>query len=188
MLTQIIAFALLSNQPQLVCPVMGEAANMSGPRIEYNGALFAFCCAGCDAAFSGDPAKILASPKLKGKNAGIYLFDPVSRKRLEAKEAKAFATYAGIVFPFESEANKATFDKNPKNFGTLPKKEVLVCPVSGETIESHHSAAAFQDVEGVRYYICCAGCLPAMEKDAKKHAASHASKAVTPKAHKVEDK
>jgi YHS domain-containing protein len=188
MLAQIIAFALLSNQPQLVCPVMGEAADMAGPKVEYNGAVFAFCCSGCDTAFSGDPAKILASPKVKGKNAGLYLFDPVSRNRVEAKAAKAFATYAGIVFPFESEANKAKFEKSPKDFGTLPKKEVLVCPVSGEKIESHHRAAAYRDVDGVRYYICCGDCVPEMDKDAKKHTAAHAKSAVTPKAHKVEDK
>lgn len=187
MLTQIIAFAIIANQPSLVCPVMGEAANMAGPKIEYNGALFAFCCAGCDAAFLGDPVKVLSNPKLKGKNAGIYLFDPVSRKRVESKNAKAFATYAGIVFPFETAENKAKFDKDPKTYGALPKKEVLVCPVSGETIESHHSAAAFHDVDGVRFYICCADCVPEMAKDAKKHAAAHAKKAAAPKAHKVRD-
>lgn len=171
--------------PDLICPIMGSKADMKGPMVEYAGATFAFCCPGCDSEFSKDPAKALASPKLKGKNAGLSLFDPVSRKRLAVDKAKAFVTYQGIVFPFESEANKAKFDKDPKAFGTMPKKEVMTCPVSGEAIETYASSVGYFDVEGVRYYICCAGCLPAMEKDAAKHAATHAAKAAAPKAVKA---
>ena len=47
MISTLIAFALMAGGNELVCPIMGEAANMAGPKVEYNGAMFAFCCGGC---------------------------------------------------------------------------------------------------------------------------------------------
>lgn len=185
MISTLIAFALMAGGNELVCPIMGEAANMAGPKVEYNGAMFAFCCGGCDSTFSKDPVAAFKNPKTKGKAIGMYLFDPVSRRRIESKEAKAFSTYEGIVFPFESAANKATFDKDAKKFGTMPKKDLLICPVTGEKIDTYASAASFYDVAGTRYYTCCAGCIGSLEKNSAKYAGNYAKQAAAPKAVKA---
>ena len=87
MISTLIAFALMAGGNELVCPIMGEAANMAGPKVEYNGAMFAFCCGGCDSTFSKDPVAAFKNPKTKGKAIGMYLFDPVSRRRIESKDA-----------------------------------------------------------------------------------------------------
>ena len=84
MISTLIAFALMAGGNELVCPIMGEAANMAGPKVEYNGAMFAFCCGGCDSTFSKDPVAAFKNPKTKGKAIGMYLFDPVRERESAA--------------------------------------------------------------------------------------------------------
>lgn len=180
MITTLIALATLSTGNETVCPIMGGAANMAGPKVEFNGAQFAFCCGGCDSTFSKDPVASMKNPKTKGKNIGVFLFDPVSHRRV--KEAKITLAYNGIVYPFESAANKAKFEKSAKTYAAWPTKEVMECPVTGEKIESYSKSVAYYDISGIRYYICCAGCIGTMESKGKEMAAKHASAAQAPKA------
>ncbi|RYG40772.1 hypothetical protein EON79_22015 [bacterium] len=87
-------------------------------------------------------------------------------------EAAAVADYAGVRYPFGSEANKATFLKEPKKFTAVPKKEALYCPVAGEEVPSYAEAAGFYDFDGVRYFTCCPGCNGKMASEPAKYVAN----------------
>ncbi len=158
-----------------VCAVMGEAmADVTTKGYhDYNGARFWFCCGGCDATFKKDPLKNLEAQAKKGNVAGDFMFDPVTGNRLASPGIIAQTSdYKGIRFHFSSAANKATFDKEPAKYGTMPKKEALYCAVAGEEIENYASAASYVDFKGVRYYTCCAGCVNKMKSDPAKYAPS----------------
>lgn len=142
----------------LSCPVMGSAVAKPAEVIEFNGAKYGTCCAGCAASFSVDPAKALKEPKIKGKTVGVFLFDPITGNRLELDKAKATVDFGGLRYPFASEENKAAFLKDSKTLTALPKKEALTCPVMKSPVASISKASGFADFEGTRYYFCCAGC------------------------------
>lgn len=162
MLTTLIATLTMLAPPQAakttMCPIMGGPVAKGGPVVEYAGSRYEFCCPGCDGAFQKDPATALKAEKIKGKTVGVFLFDPVSHHRIEAKSAKGSAEFNGQLYYFESAANKAAFAKDMKKFATVPAKEALVCPVSHETIASYDKAGLYADYNGVRYYICCLDC------------------------------
>lgn len=167
MFTTLIAFAAvaLAQGPALKCPVMGSAVAATSPIVEYNGAQFAFCCAGCDASFAKTPADFLKKQTTAGSTVGAFLFDPVSRKRLELDKAQSTVDFGGIRYPFESAENRARFESSPKVFATAPAKEALYCPVGKEEIATYSKASDYVDHEGVRWYMCCAGCGRAFEKE-----------------------
>jgi len=142
-----------------VCPIMGSKANFDGPKVEYNGAVYAFCCGGCDDNFAKNPAAALKNPKLAGKVTGVYLFDPVSGKRVRASESKFSADHNGTRFYFLNAANLETFKKDAKKYGAMPTKSSMHCPVTGEKVAAYGDAVAFVDDNNVRYYYCCKGCL-----------------------------
>jgi YHS domain-containing protein len=152
-----------------ICPVMGhELSNMKGPYSDYNGVRYTYCCGDCKVAFEKAPDKVAAS-LTKGKAAGIFLFDPVSGNRLKAEKAiKEYSDFQGVRFMFASAANKATFDQDPKKFGTLPEKEALYCPVGKEAVPTYGAASGYVDHAGVRYFLCCAGCEGPMKKEPEK--------------------
>jgi len=162
MLTPLIAtmilFAPAQGAKTTMCPIMGGPVAKSGPVVEYAGSRYEFCCPGCDGTFQKDPATALKAEKIKGKTVGVFLFDPVSHHRIEAKDAKGSTDFGGQRYFFESAANKAAFDKDMKKYAAVPAKEALVCPVSHETIASYAKAGLYADYNGVRYYICCADC------------------------------
>ena len=107
----------------------------------------------------------------KGVTSGVFLFDPISHNRLAVSEAATTADFEGVRYPFASEAEKATFLKEPKKYTAVPKKEALFCPVAGEEVESYAKAAGYYDVDGVRYFTCCAGCNGKMMKEPEKYVA-----------------
>lgn len=45
----------------------------------------------------------------------------------------------------------------------------LWCPVMDTEVESVEKAVGYQDVDGVRYYFCCAGCPEPFKEDPKKY-------------------
>ncbi|MBS1705639.1 MAG: hypothetical protein JST40_07175 [Armatimonadetes bacterium] len=172
MITALIVTAIVGGAqiPTTVCPLQGEPASDKIATIDYNSVRYSFCCQGCVGAFAKDPAKSIktAETKFKGKALGTYLFDPVSRLRVEPKDAKASMVYNGVVYPFQSTANFATFKKNPKTYTVAPTKEALKCPVAIETLHGPSGAYAYRDIKGVRYFICCGGCLPKFDKEPAK--------------------
>ena len=176
----------LSAETPLSCPVMPASnANFKGVKVDYSGVRVAFCCGGCDATFSSNPGKFLNGKDTKGKVYGYSLFDPVTMMPVVAEKAKGSTDYMGVRYYFLSEDNKAAFAKDMKKFGAMPKKESLFCPVSGEAIEGYAKAAGYADVDGTRFYLCCADCVPAFAKDPKGYAEKNKSKVTAPKAIKV---
>lgn len=188
MLTPLIATLLMfapAQGPGTACPIMGSPAKADGPAVEYAGAKYTFCCAGCDAKFAKEPVSALKSDDIKGKTVGVFLFDPVTGKRIDAKAAKASTEFNGLRYLFASTANKAEFDKDMKKYGTIPAKESLACPMTGEVVETYSKASAYMDSEGVRYYLCCAGCEAPFAKDMRGNAKKVAGKVTAPSTHAV---
>lgn len=153
----------------LKCPVMGSAIAKDSPVVEHNGTRFQFCCAGCDANFSKSPEEFLKTQRKAGNTVGLFLFDPVSRMRLDLAKAKATVDHQAVRYPFESPANKAAFLKDPARYATAPAKEALYCPVGKEAVPTYSKASDYVDHDGVRWYMCCAGCGGPFEKDPQKY-------------------
>jgi YHS domain-containing protein len=157
--------------PTLTCPIMLSSSPATGPKVDYNGMRYIFCCAGCDDMFIKDPQKALKNEKLKGKLVGYSLFDPVSGARLEVKDSKGHSDFNGYRYYFQSAANKAAFDKEPKKYTVAPTKEVLMCGVGGHEVDSYEGSGGYVDHNGVRYYVCCPSCHPKMKAEPAKYAA-----------------
>ncbi len=185
-----IAIAVLTaNQTPVKCPVMGSAIDPKIASVEYAGAKYSFCCAGCDVNFAKTPSDFLGTQREAGNTAGVFLFDPVSRKRLDIAKAKYTADHQGLRYPFASEANRNAFRRTPGKFAAVPAKEALFCPVGNEAVPSYAKASDYADHAGVRYYMCCDGCaVPFLKSPAKylvnakphvKSLAVHASKSAS---------
>ena len=171
-LASVIVLTAVDEKP-LVCPMMGEAVAKDAPVVEYAGTSYAFCCAGCDTRFAKDPtAAIKKNQKIEKDRPtiGLFLFDPVSRNRILAKDAKATVDYSGVRYNFESAANLEAFNKDAKKYASAPRKESLTCPVTGKAIASYSKASSYVNYKDVRYYFYCAGCEPAFNKDPDKYA------------------
>jgi YHS domain-containing protein len=184
--TTIATFALALTGAQaknITCPIMGGPVTKDSITTEYNGARFGYCCPGCKDGFEKNPKQALSAAAKNGSAVGVFLFDPVSHKRLDAAKAKGgFSDFQGIRYYFESKENKKAFDKSAKEAAATPAKEALFCPVSKETIESYAKASGYADYEGVRYYFCCAGCDAPFLKDPAKLAPNAADKVHVPAA------
>lgn len=156
--------ALFDEKP-LYCPTTGEQIEAPGPVIEFNGTKFTFCCAGCDDTFATNPANVVEKNIKSKLTIGEFLFDPITGLKITKEKSKASSDYQGIRYYFASVENKTAFDKDSKKYAEVPKKESLVCAVMGNKISSYSKANDYVDYEGVRYYMCCGGCGPAMKKN-----------------------
>ncbi|MCL4284451.1 MAG: hypothetical protein KJZ62_05060 [Fimbriimonadaceae bacterium] len=165
----------------VICPIMGSPISADSAATDYNGVRYRYCCPGCKGTFEGDPAKALAKESNKGKVLGVSLFDPVARKPIVEKNSKASMDFGGVRYLFLSGENLTKFKASPKTYATQPKKEVLFCPVQKEVVKDYASAGGYVDFEGVRYYVCCAGCLGPLSADPAKYAAGVKDKIQTPK-------
>jgi YHS domain-containing protein len=147
---------------------MTDKAVTSGQAFEYGGAKYTVCCGGCAPAFKAQPKKYATNDKA---TVGEFLFDPVSGARLDwSKTALPSTDYKGLRYRFASKENQAIFAKEPAKFTKTPEKESLVCPISGEDIDGTSNAAGYVDFKGVRYYVCCTGCLPELKEATEKYA------------------
>ena len=164
------------------CPVTGEEVSMSAGTIDYAGVRYETCCAGCPEEFKKNPAKALKSAALKGKTVGVFLFDPISNARITGQTSKASSDYKGVRYLFTSTEEKATFDATPAKFLKAPTKEVLFCAVAGHAIKNYASAGGYQDINGTRYYTCCADCLAKLKADHKLATKAPESKVKNPMA------
>jgi YHS domain-containing protein len=160
-----ISAALLGQAQQLSCPVMGGPVAKNSKFVEYAGASYSFCCPGCEESFAKSPAKFVGKQAQANKTAGVFLFDPVSRQRLELSKAQATSDFAGIRYPFASQENKQKFLATPSVFTKIPPKEALYCPVGKEVVSSFSKASDYVDHNWVRWFMCCAGCGGPFEKD-----------------------
>ena len=146
---------------------------MSGlpPISDYSGVRYTFCCPGCDTPFNKDPKASIAKLVAKNWVSGKSLFNPISGDRIDEKKSKASSDYKGTRFFFLTTAEKTKFDKAPATYGVAPAKESLTCPVSHEKIEGYANAITYRNIGGVRYYICCAGCIAPFDKEPARYTA-----------------
>lgn len=165
----LILLATATAQSPLACPVMGSPVNKNLGAMVYAGARYMICCGGCDTAFKADPAKALKGDAVKGKTVGEFLFDPVSGKKVDLKKNAGTSDFGGLRYAFETAANKTAFDADPKKFTAPVTKEALFCSVMKHDLKSINDAGGFADVEGTRYYVCCANCLAAFKAEPAKY-------------------
>ena len=161
-------------QPQLVCPVMGSAIRspeQAWKTRDIQGVRYYLCCAECEKRLDKGPAEFTAAPSDPAKASGVFLFDAVSTRRLDAKLAVATSVYGGVVYPFASVADKKAFDKAPATYAAHPARELLYCPVSDAVVKDYASASDYSDYEGERIYMCCPGCKEPFEKEPTKYKA-----------------
>ena len=170
------------------CVVLGETYSKPAETIDYKGIRYGTCCGGCAAGFIAKPDQVLAEDVKKDILVGTSLFDPVSGVRIEAKPDTANSVYKGVKYYFATADEKTTFDATPAKFAAAPTKEVLHCPVQNDAIADYASAGGYADVDGVRYYVCCASCLGAMYKDAAQYTSKVANLVQTAKPEKVKPK
>lgn len=183
-ITTLIAASMLSAPFQAsptVCPVMGSPTTEKSQALDYNGARFRMCCAGCDSTFKANAATIVGKLKANSKAIGEFLFDPTTGVAITPKKAKASSDYMGIRYYFATAEGKTTFDKAPKTFTAMPKKEVLGCVVNtADQLEYYAQAGGYVDHKGVRYYVCCPDCLAKLKADPEKYTAPFTAKAKAP--------
>ncbi len=161
----------IQDSSPISCPITLEQIIKGSKLTTWNGARFQYCCPGCDQQFEKDPWAAIEKAAKSAKTVGDFLFDPVSKTPIDRIKAKGGTSdFHGIRFHFQSAQNKATFDKDPKQFGSLPAKEALYCPVGKEVVKSYEKSSGYGDYQGVRYYFCCGGCETDFERDPQKYA------------------
>ncbi len=185
MISTIIAISMLSSGAlfaDVQCAVQPDPINPKMGMFDYAGVRYGTCCAGCVPAFTKEPAKFIKAAAEANRTIGVALFDPTTGVRVDAKKATGgFSDYKGTRYFFGAAASKTTFDANPSQFGTIPVKEALYCPVMGHGVADYASAGAVADFDGVRYYLCCTDCLGNFKASPGQYAAKASSKAVAPK-------
>lgn len=164
-------------QPQrkspLLCPVMNKSLaslDQAWTQRDVKGVRYYLCCKPCEEQFDKEPATFTVAPSDPTKVSGVFLFDPVTTKRLDMKKAVAYAVYQGVAFPFATPQNKAAFDKEPTKYASRPEKELLFCPVSSEVVKSYAAASDYSDLKGERIYFCCPGCKEKFDANPAKYA------------------
>ena len=179
-----ITFAVMAtgqNAKPIVCPMTAEAVGTPFASIDFAGTRYEMCCGCCPDGFKKDPAAALKSDKLKGLTVGTFLFDPISNKRIEQKDAKCGSSdFKGTRYLFASADEKAKFDANPKSFVKSPTQEVLYCAVAGHAINNYSVAGGFLDIGNTRYYTCCANCLAKLKADPSAYTSKATDQVKTP--------
>lgn len=170
MITIIALSAVLLGQAQdIKCPVMGGPVASNTTYVEYKGAKIGFCCPGCEGNFAKTPEKLLETQRKAGNTVGVFLFDPVSRKRIDPAKSAASTDYRGTRYYFASAESKSDFSKSPEKFAPVPAKEALYCPVGKEEVPSFSKSSDYVDFDGTRWFMCCDGCGDPFAKDPKKY-------------------
>jgi len=188
MTTLLIACLALSQggqTPATNCPVMGQPAKDSQPKVLYKGNVFGFCCGGCVGTFSDSPESFLKRHAEADDAVGYSLYDVVSRTIIPKEGKTHDVLYEGVLYRFLTAENAKTFEKEPKKYLAPAQEATENCPVSKEVLKPG-KAAAFRDYNGVRYYFCCPDCTAAFDKNPSEFAAK--VKAGPAKAHKLVDR
>lgn len=158
----------LAGAQSLECPIMSHPADEESAPFYFAGSEFRLCCSSCEPKFKADPQAALNGAAKEGRTVGLFLFDPVSKNRIDKAKAVGHIDHAGLRYCFESQANMSLFKASPDRYATRPSKESLVCPVGKKAVRDHAEASGYADHEGVRCYFCCAGCEePFIESPAK---------------------
>ncbi len=93
----------------LECPVRGVKGKANKTtRLVVNDQIVYFCCAGCSMGFKNEPNNFLDK-----------VVDPVSGKEMNLTAGAPKAEYKGGLYFFESEDNKAAFEKEPAKYAKV---------------------------------------------------------------------
>jgi YHS domain-containing protein len=180
-LVSLVTLAGGHSSDSMHCVLTGDAYAKAAETIDYKGVRYGTCCGGCGGDFIAKPDAILAEDVKKNILVGLSLFDPVSGERIEAKPDSPSSIYKSVKYYFAKADEKATFDATPAKFTAAPTKEVLHCPVQNDAIANYAAAGGYVDVDGVRYYVCCASCLAMLQKDPSQYTGKVASMIQTAK-------
>lgn len=115
-----IELQALQPQPEpaeAIDPVCGMTVLTAGTehRLEYNGQLFYFCCAGCRESFEQNPEQYLSQPAPSGE-----AIDPVCGMTVDIASAKYMSEYQGQLYYFCAPGCKLSFDKAPQKYLGIP--------------------------------------------------------------------
>lgn len=187
MITSLVV-SLVLGQSGFTCAVMtaGSASLDAKSAMDFAGTRYPFCCAGCEGAFSKEPAKFTKAPT--GKTIGFSLFNPVTGMKVDLKKVKELQTtdFGGVRYFLANEEQVAQFKADAKNLTKVPEKEALFCPVMGHGVKGYNEAGAMADHNGVRYYLCCGDCLAEFKKQPDTYAEKAKASVAAPKAVKVQ--
>jgi YHS domain-containing protein len=161
---------------------MKEPVPAKAKAVEYAGGRYAFCCAGCDVAFTKSPEKFIKEALGNDAPVALFLFDPVTGNRIEETDAKATLVHHGVRYLFASPDGMTEFQSRPDQYAARPERESLTCPVSGKTIARYSAAAGYKDYDGVRYYVCSPTCLEPLARNTAGTVAAGRGKPAAPKA------
>jgi YHS domain-containing protein len=116
-------------------PVCGMSVDpdLAKDKVQYAGATYYFCSAGCRSAFEKDPARYTAQPVHVGQAHTMpamargemerqqSAIDPVCGMSVDTARAEYRSFHNGEPYYFCSAACKATFDKDPAKYTGPPK-------------------------------------------------------------------
>lgn len=128
----------------------------------------------------------LAAAAKQGWTVGTAVFDAVAGRKLTPQTARGGTSdFSGVRYAFLSGANKATFDADPKRYGTVPAKWASVCPVMDLPLGHTYGASGYVDVDGVRIFACCEQCFPKLRSEPARWLAACEGKIGAPKSFDV---
>lgn len=162
----------------LLCPITGSPVAPDSKMVDANGIRFRFCSPECSTKFKLDPIGNLRAASAKGWTVGVGVFDPVTGRKLTPQSARGGSSdFGGVRFAFQSAANKAMFDSDPKRYGVVPERWSPTCPVMGLELAHTYGAPGYIDRDGVRYFACCDQCMPKLRSTDLSHAKTGPPKA-----------
>lgn len=142
-----------------LCPVTGEAANLTVSADTPDGPLF-FCCKGCVKKYEGDPGKYKVGAIEQRRTLAalprIQVTDPVNGKPVDPGIS---LEKDGRAVRFSSEESKAAYQQDPGKYKAKLESSYTwqtICPVMHEEIDPE----VFADTtSGQRVYFCCQSCI-----------------------------
>lgn len=161
----VVFLAAAALQSTVVCPVMGVDLVDGVGRYDYGGVRIGFCCMACRNAFETDPAAVVESAQERKRIYGEFLFDPITRRRIEPAKAEAHYDSGGIRFYIAKRESVGAIGLGKRPLEKMPKKEALYCPAKGVVWDTYARAVGYGDLDDVRYYLDCSDCQARFAKD-----------------------
>lgn len=169
----------------VLCPVSGEAADLSVSTAADEGPVF-FCCKKCVSTFEADRAKfatqVAAQRTALASRPKVQVRCPISgepvdsKAFLEADGKKVFFCCSDCALKYK--ADPAKYQSKLANSFSYQ----TMCPVMGEEIDPKVSSSL---ASGQTVYFCCKKCIAKFQADTSKYAPKLASQGVNIDAAKV---
>lgn len=154
--------AIQSDLPKTYCPIMTNRPTTGRFAAEYAGYRIYLCCDQCLANIKNVGAKVVQKAQSKDQYIGDFMFDPATHLRIDKKQAKSTEPFNSFLFYSASSATPDFLTDKEKTALKAPTKECLTDPVTGKTFPWEAKSGAYEDVEGVRYFLTDADSLKAL--------------------------